>query len=74
MKKIVTAAMLTLTGVAIAAPAHAGGVGNVAEALPLDTAAPVTKTLPVNPKEMRPDGDGLIPVGGTLKKLRPGKH
>ncbi|MFD5325183.1 hypothetical protein [Streptomyces sp. NPDC127092] len=72
MKKIVTAAMLTLTGVAIAAPAHAGGVGNVTEALPLDT-APVTKALPVDPKQMKPGGDGLIPVGGTLKKLRAAK-
>ncbi|MFE5299962.1 hypothetical protein [Streptomyces sp. NPDC056632] len=72
MKKIITVAMLTLTGVAVAAPAHASGIGNVASALPVDTGA-VTKTLPVSPEEMKPDGDGLIPVGGTIKKLHASK-
>ncbi|MFI8823802.1 hypothetical protein [Streptomyces sp. NPDC053431] len=73
MKKIVTAAVLTLTGVAVAVPAHASGVGNVTSALPVDTST-VTKSLPVDPQEMRPDGDGLIPVGGALRKLNAGKH
>ncbi|MFG3343604.1 hypothetical protein ACGF1Z_00900 [Streptomyces sp. NPDC048018] len=72
MKKIITAAMLTLTGIAVATPAHASGIGNVASALPVDTGA-VTKTLPVKPEEMRPDGDGLIPVGGTIKNLHAGR-
>ncbi|MEV5970430.1 hypothetical protein [Streptomyces sp. NPDC051921] len=68
MKKIITAAALTLTGLAIAAPAHASGVGNVTSALPVDTST-VTQALPVDPNEMKPDGDGLIPVGGTIRNL-----